>query len=259
MMRMIGKLFLALTATVCLALPLSAETRLDTIARDGVLRVGTPGNWKPMSYRDPSTNEYVGFDVDLVTMLAKDMGVKVEFVPTDWKSVAIAVGSKYDLSTSASISPQRAMVAGYTHPYFAVADVPVVLEANAERFQDWEDLDQSDVTIAVTLGTVQEKRAALIFPNAKIRKVEEPARDWQEVLSGRADASMTSNTEAVNLTTQHPQLVVVPVSEMKSPTPIAMLTPRGDQEWINFVNHWLLLQMERGSIDQLKEKWGLVD
>lgn len=258
-MRKFGKTLLIWAATALMALPVWGESRLDQIASEGKLRVGTPGNWKPMSYRDPQTNEYVGFDVDLVKLLAQDMGVEIEFVPTDWKSVAIAVGSKYDLSTSASISPQRAMVAGYTTPYFAVADVPIVLKKNEERFQDWEDLNQEDVTVAVTLGTVQEKRAALLFPDAKIRKVEEPARDWQEVLSGRADASMTSNTEAANLTGQHPQLAVVPVMEMKNPTPIAMLTPRGDQEWINFVNHWLLLQMERGTLDELKEKWGLLD
>ena len=54
--------------------------------------------------------------------------------------------------------------------------------------------------------------------------------------SGRADASMTSNTEAGNLASQYPELRVVPVTTAKNPTPIAMLVPRGDQQWINFVN-----------------------
>ena len=135
---------IALSCLFLLASPLQAQqSRLDSIKADGVLRVGTPGNWKPMSFRDPASNQYVGFDVDLVTKLAEDMGVKVEFVPTDWKSIAIAVADKYDISTSASLSPARALVAGYTNPYFRVADVPLVSQQNGDKFKDWDDLNQS--------------------------------------------------------------------------------------------------------------------
>jgi cyclohexadienyl dehydratase len=38
-----------------------------------------------------------------------------------------------------------------------------------------------------------------------------------------------------------------------------MLVPRGDQQWINFVNHWIRLQNERGFFEELKAKWSLVD
>jgi cyclohexadienyl dehydratase len=260
MKKHISRALIALSCLFLLASPLKAQqSRLDSIKADGVLRVGTPGNWKPMSFRDPASNQYVGFDVDLVTKLAEDMGVKVEFVPTDWKSIAIAVADKYDISTSASLSPARALVAGYTNPYFRVADVPLVSQRNVDKFKDWDDLNKAGVTIAVTLGTVQEQRAAALFPNATIRKVEEPARDWQEVISGRADASMTSNTEAGNLASQYPELSVVPVTTAQNPTPIAMLVPRGDQQWINFVNHWIRLQNERGFFEELKAKWSLVD
>jgi cyclohexadienyl dehydratase len=40
-----------------------------------------------MSMKDASTNSYVGFDIDVVTQLAQDMGVELELVPTDWKSI----------------------------------------------------------------------------------------------------------------------------------------------------------------------------
>ena len=143
MKKHIFRALIALSCLFLLASPLQAQqSRLDRIKADGVLRVGTPGNWKPMSFRDPASNQYVGFDVDLVTKLAEDMGVKVEFVPTDWKSIAIAVADKYDISTSASLSPARALVAGYTNPYFRVADVPLVSQQNGDKFKDWDDLNQ---------------------------------------------------------------------------------------------------------------------
>ena len=41
----------------------------------------------PMSMIDPSNNSYEGFDIDVVTQLAADMGVELELIPTDWKSI----------------------------------------------------------------------------------------------------------------------------------------------------------------------------
>ena len=34
-----------------------------------------------MSIKDPATNKYKGFDIDVMRELAKDLGVKVKFVP----------------------------------------------------------------------------------------------------------------------------------------------------------------------------------
>ena len=65
----------------------NAESRLQKIQESGKLRVGTTGDWNPMSMIDPSNNSYEGFDIDVVTQLAADMGVELELVPTDWKSI----------------------------------------------------------------------------------------------------------------------------------------------------------------------------
>ena len=84
----------------------NAESRLQKIQDSGKLRVGTTGDWNPMSMKDPSNNTYVGFDIDVVTQLAADMGVELELVPTDWKSIVAGItANKYDISTSASLSP----------------------------------------------------------------------------------------------------------------------------------------------------------
>ena len=47
----------------------------------GQIRVGTTGDWNPMTFKDPSTNKYKGFEIEIVTHLSKDMGVRVNFDP----------------------------------------------------------------------------------------------------------------------------------------------------------------------------------
>ena len=247
---------MALVVTALLATSAMAESRLQQILVNGELRVGTTGDWNPMTMIDPTSKERKGFDIDIATALAADMGVKVVFVPTTWKTLVNGVvAAKYDMTSSASLSPKRALVAGYSLSYFAVEDVPLMLNKNKGKYNSWEDLNNPNVTVAVTLGTVQEKRAEVLFTKSKIIKVSAPARDYQEVLAGRADISMTSNLEAAKLVEQYPQMMVVPVQGGKNPTPLAVLLPQADQVWINYVNHWIILKSERGFFDQLEAKW----
>jgi cyclohexadienyl dehydratase len=234
------------------------QSALQDILSNGVLKAGTTGDWNPMTMKDPANNSYTGYDIDVMTELAKDLGVKLELVPTDWKTLVSGVTSgKYHMTGSASVSPARAKAAGYSNSYFSLATVPLILSKNSARFKDWSDLNKADVTVAATLGTTQEKQVKAYFPDAKHKIVEAPARDFQEVLSGRADAHITSNVEANKLVIKYPQMMIVPVSAPKSPTPIAILLPQGDQVWINYVNTWIRLKQERGFFDELGEKWNL--
>ena len=256
MNRSLLKSVLTLVFITVLITPVLGESRLQSILANGELRVGTTGDWNPMTMIDPNSKERTGFDIDIANALASDMGVKVVFVPTTWKTLVNGVvAAKYDMTSSASLSPKRALVAGYSGSYFAVEDVPMMLKKNKGKYNSWEELNNPSVTVAVTLGTVQEKRAEALFDNSKIIKVSSPARDYQEVLAGRADISMTSNLEAAKLVEQYPELMIVPVQKGKNPTPLAMLLPQADQVWINYVNHWIILKTERGFFDQLKAKW----
>ncbi|WGW00364.1 transporter substrate-binding domain-containing protein [Vibrio sp. YMD68] len=252
LMVFLGMCLLSLSA-------LAADTsRLHGILNSGVLKVGTTGDWNPMTMKDPATNSYRGFDIDVTTELAKDLGVKVEYVPTDWKTLVNGItAGKYDITGSASLNMSRAKVAGYSQPYFYLAFVPVVQKKDLERFSDWADFDRADVRVAATLGTVQEKMVKDFFPLAKHVVIEAPARDFQELLARRADVSVTSNVEAATLVEKFSQLAIVPVKEPRKPTPIAMLLPQEDQVWINYINHWVELKKTQGFFKETAQKWGL--
>ncbi len=256
------KIFKIAAATIVLAVSAvqaSAQSALEDILSEGVLKVGTTGDWNPMTMRDVATNSYEGYDIDVMTELAKDLGVEVEFVATDWKTLVSGVTSgQYHITGSASVSPSRAKAAGYSDSYFSLVTVPLTLKENDGRFTDWDDLNQEGVSVAATLGTTQEAQVKDFFPDAEHRIVEAPARDFQEVLAGRADANITSNVEANQLVAQYDQLMIVPVVEGRAPTPVAMLLPQADQVWINYVNTWITLKEEQGFFDELGVKWQLL-
>ena len=230
---------------------------LDDIVQSGVLKVGTTGDFPGWSFKNPETDEYEGFDIDVAKKLASDMGVDVEFVPTDWKNlVSGVVSSKYHMTSSASITAQRALTAGYTDSYYGTGTVAMTLAKNNSEIDNWQSIDESK-SIAVTMGTVFENEAKKSFPDSKIIAVEAPAREYQEVLSGRADVSLTSKVDALKLVALYPELSIVNLDEPKNAKLFAILVPRDDQEWINFINHWIADQKNKGFFDQTAAKFGL--
>ena len=235
-----------------------SESRLNSILKSGKIHVGTTGDWNPMTFKDPATNEYKGFEIDIINELASDMGVKLVIIPTEWKTLVNGiVSNKYDISTSASLSVKRALSTGYTNSYFKLATVPLTLKDNLNKFKTWEDINQKDIKVAVTLGTTQEQQAKQLFPKATLNIIESPARDFQEVLSGRSEVHITSNIEAASLVKQYPELAIIPVKEPKYPTPLAWLTPQDDQVWINYLNHWIAIKQAQGFFDKIMDKYKL--
>ena len=87
------KIFAIITLLI-LCTAANADSKLQTIKKNGELRVGTTGDWDPMSMKDPATNKYEGFDIDVMNELAKDMGVKVTFTPISFANSFITSMSK---------------------------------------------------------------------------------------------------------------------------------------------------------------------
>ena len=234
----------------------NAQSTLDKILQSGTLKVGTTGDFPGWSFKNTTTNEYEGFDIDVAKALAADMGVEIEFVPTDWKNlVSGVVANKYYMTSSASITTKRAMQAGYSVSYYGTGTVAMTLKENLGKFADWDSVNGT--TVAVTLGTVFENEAKKSFPDSKIIAVEAPARDFQEVLSGRSLVSLTSKVEAIKLMQTYPELAAINFDTPKNAKLFAILLPRGDQEWINFINHWIIDKKNKGFFTATANKFGL--
>ena len=216
---MIKKIFYTVLI-LFLATSVQAASKLDEIKKNGELRVGTTGDWDPMSMKDPATNKYKGFDIDVMNELAKDLGVKVKFVPAEWKTIVAGItANRYDISTSVTKTPKRAEVADFTATYYK-----------------------------------QEEKAKEFFPKSKLRSIEAPARDFQEVLAGRADGNITSSLEANKLVIKYPQLAIVPDGG-KNPAFLAMMVPKGDKIWNDYVSSWIKRKQSSGFFMTLEAKY----
>ncbi len=233
------------------------KSKLNQILERGTLRVGTTGDFNPMSMKDTATNTLTGFDIEAMTQLATDMGVKIEFVPAEWATLVNGiVADRFDIFSGASLSMARAKTVAFSNPYLFAGTVPLISKKTPGKFTTWESINNPNITVAVLMGTVFEQQARAHFPKAKIRAVEKPATGYQEVLAGRAQVTITSNVEAATLMKTYPDLQQVGASsEMRNKRPFAYPLPQGDEVWLTFVNNWISLKEAEGYFDALEAKW----
>jgi cyclohexadienyl dehydratase len=240
-----------------LAQSAAANSRLQEILKRGSIRIGTTGDFNPMSFRNPGSNEYTGFDIEAMTQLAKDLGVKIEWVPTEWATLVAGIAAnRFDIFSGASVNMARARTAAFSVPYLEAGTVPLSLKSSTEKFKTWDSINDANVRVAVSMGTVFDEQARAHFPKAQIRAVQSPATGFQEVLAGRADVTITSNVEASTLVKRFDQLTInVPGTEMRNKRPFAYVVAQDDLAWLNFVNTWVTLKRSEGFFDELEKKW----
>ena len=259
---MMKKLLAAVATAGALALSGTAfaadKSILHEILDSGTLKVGTTGDFNPMSFKDPATKEYQGHQIDAAKQLAKDMGVKVEFVPTDWKTLinGVVAGKYHVVMTGTSMTVSRAKAAGYTIPWGRTGYLPLTTKEMAGKFKTWDDLNKPEVTIGYNLGTSFADFVKLRLPNAKVKEVESPARDWQELLAGRVDVTISSILEAGKLSQTHDKLVI-PFQTAANSLPLSFIAPQSDYVWLGFLNNWMRMKHEAGFFKSLNEKWGI--
>jgi len=253
------KLLVFALAAFAAAAPAGAQekSRLHQIVERGTLKVGTTGDFNPMSIRDPATKGFKGYEIDAAEDLAKSLGVKLEFVPTDWPTLVAGIAAnRYDIFMGgSSMHTGRAKTVAYSVPYIETGTVPVYQKSAAGKFKSWEDINQPGVTVSVVLGTVFEQQAKQHFPKATIKAVQPPISGFQDVLAGRADVTITSSIDAQSIVAKYEALTHMPFAGARNKRPFGYIVAQGDPTWLNYVDTWIHLKKSEGFFADLEKKW----
>ena len=242
--------------TAALPTPVQAQENLiDRVVERGVLRVGV-GNFVPWVFRS-GTGDIVGFEVDVATKLAEDMGVEVEFVPTVWDGMipALLAGNFDVIISGMSITPQRNLRVNFTSPYASSGNM---LAASVQRMPDRTDLadfNDRSVTIAAVRGSTAASAVQAQLPRARLIQFDAEADVLQEVLNGNADALVASVPKPGRDTADNPDLLYIPVRETFQGTLEAFALRKGDPDAINFFDNWILVNVANGFLQERWEYW----
>src|SRR5690625_452535 len=140
-----------------------AGPRLDQIMDEQVIRVGTPGDYRPFAIKNDD-GEYEGHDIDVIEAMADGLNLSIEYVPTSWPDLLddlqadkfdVAVGG---ITRTAARLGQVDMLPGYA-PFGKVA---LARKSEADKYKSLEDLNQPSVHVIKNQGGTNEQ---FVFDN----------------------------------------------------------------------------------------------
>lgn len=234
----------------------SAQTSLlDKIIEDGVLRVGTTGDFKPFSYHKGNASAFHGMDITMAKDLANSLGVKVSFVKTSWPTLMEDLrNDKFDIAMSGiSIKLDRQKIGLFSIPILEGGKAPICRVEDAERFVALDSINQPDVRVIFNPGGTNEAFARAHFPKATLIKNEDNITVFQRIVDHEADVMVTDEIETRIQEKIHPELKAVKLDKPFGFFEMAYLLPR-DVVWKAYVDQWLHLREKQGLIDSILEE-----
>ncbi|MBW2251020.1 MAG: transporter substrate-binding domain-containing protein, partial [Deltaproteobacteria bacterium] len=164
------------------------ESTIEQVQKRGILRVGM-STFVPWAMKD-KTGKLIGFEIDVATRLAQDMGVTVEFIPTKWSGIIPALSTgKFDVIIGGmGILPSRNLKVNFSVPYDFTGMSMVAHKKVAAGFNDLQDFNRSDVVIAARLGSTAVTASKKYLPKAQLRLFDDESQAYQELLNGRVHA-----------------------------------------------------------------------
>jgi ABC-type amino acid transport substrate-binding protein len=234
-----------------------AGSVLDTIKKRGVLRVGIFADRLPFVFFN-GERQLVGFDVEMAQLLARDLGVKVEFVEMEDLATLprlLATG-RIDLSmTGVVVTPERAGEMAFSEPYLDETLAFVVRDQLREEFSSWTSIRELGAfSVGIPDSTYYIDRVKTRAPALKLQVM-----DYKQIedglKKGTFDAVALPAERGSVLTLLYPKYTVVVPEPGIVKIPLAYPVARRDQEWASFLNTWIELKRRDGTIDALYGHW----
>ena len=167
------------------------------VQREGILRVGTSGDYPPFSHLLPAAPpSYEGFDVAMARAYTQERGLALELVEFRWPQLVEDLrAGRFDVVMSGvTMRPQRSVAGRFSVP--VAESGAVVLLRNPEHFSTLEELDQRVVRIGVNAGGHLERVARAHFSKATLVFIPENAAVRDALLSYSVEAAVTDTLEA---------------------------------------------------------------
>lgn len=241
---------IVLAACLVLSAGLASASTWAQIQEKGVITVGNAPDYPPFESIDDK-GERIGFDIDLIQAMAKQLNLKVEFVTLGFEVIVTAVQSgQVDLGVSGlSITEERKQFVNFTDPYMIAGQV--VLTRDDTGIKSLAELKGKRVSAPV--GTTSYA-AAEKLEGIELTAPEDYNMSFALLKGGGVDAAVFDIPVAQEYMKQGG---LATVGEPLSFEEFAMIGNKDNADLIAALNKALAAVKASGEHDQLMKKWGL--
>ncbi|NEA33807.1 ABC transporter substrate-binding protein [Streptomyces sp. SID13031] len=227
-----------------------------TLVQPGKLTVCTHLSYKPFEYKDGT--KVIGFDVDLLDLVAKDLGLEQEVVSIEWAQVtsgAAYQAKKCDMGMGAmTINASRKAAIGITDPYMDATQV--LLVKKGAPYKTLEDLKGKKVGVQADTTGKDYVTAASKTIGFEVVVFNDLALQTNNVKSGRVDAGVNDNGALFSFVKDNPDTEVT--AEFNTGEQYGFAAKKDDPSGTKLIakfNELLAKAKTDGSYNEIFKKW----
>lgn len=241
---------LILVLVLCISLTAcgSKGKSLEDIQAAGKLVVATSPDFPPFEYLEG--DKVVGIEVDILQMIADELGVTLEIKQMDFDSVLPGVqAGKYDVGMSGiTINEKRQKNADFTQPYFLASQAIVVMADSNITCK----ADLAGKKVSVQTGTTAEEYCMANGYQVNAYQANNDA--CSALTSGKVDAWVVDNEVAIDLSAQTNGLTKV-LDEAMTSEPYGFAFAKGSDALVAKIDELLTKWLADGTIEAIFEKY----
>lgn len=223
---------------------------------DNVLRVGMEGTYAPYTYHDDNGN-LTGYEVDVANAIGEKLGMKVEFVETEWDAMfeALEAGNFDVAMNQITITDARKESYDFSTPYIFSKPVLIVASDNTD-INGFDDVKGKRAAEGLTSNFNQIAQDY----GATIVGQDEFALAMQCLISDEADCVINDElTYGYWLAVKGDKESTKIVAEMDDVSESAVCIEKGNEELLNKINGAIEELLADGTISEISEKYFAMD
>ena len=239
----------------------SGTPTIGRIQERGTLLVGTTGDYRPLSYREPETGAYWGFGIDVAGVIADELGVSISYVPTSWPTLSADVQNPdlFDFAIGGiTITEARLEIMDMSEGYLCNGKTILCRKEDAGKYKSLEDLNKAEVRVMVNPGGLNEKFARENLPSCTLVVFGKNEEIPSKVAEGEADVMITEITEAPWYVRNDSRLAAPLLDSPFTRGQIGILMRKGQDDLLKKVNSIIKEMKSDGRLKDLHDKYGLV-
>lgn len=242
---------------LCGQAPARAADQLDTLKLRGTLRIGLEGTYPPFNFKDQKTGELTGYDVEVARLVAAKLGLKPEFVTTEWAAILAGLGAgKYDVIVSqVGITPKRQQAFDFSAPYTYSTPQLIVRKNETANYASLNDLKGRK--LGVGQGSVFEQQARAV-PGIEVKSYPAAPENLQDLAFGRIDAALNDSL-MVSYLLRHSQLPIRAGARVGAVERMGIALRKGNPAFLAALDAALAQARADGSLQRISMKWFGVD
>lgn len=235
--------------------PLAQADVLDDILERGTIRIGV-AEFVPWTIKTKS-GELMGFEIDVGRKIASDMKVRPEFMVYEWEKIipALQQGEIDVIAAGMAITPGTALRVNFSEP-LATSGISIATNIDkTKNVSELRHLNDERIVITVVADTLAHSVAQTFFEKANIRAY--PSSDLAEfdILNDRAHAYVASLPEVNFLALRNSRKIDLPIAEPIMASSEGLAVQKGEQEFLNFLNAWVVARKTDKWLGTTHEYW----